>query len=448
MLAGSPAAAQSSITISEDSVEQDFPNSLTFNLKAYGGSTITAVFLDYGTNAVTCVNAYGRIPLEIESANTVTTSWEWDFKDSGSLPAGAEVWWQWEIHSEDGGVAYSDRQSILIDDKRYNWETIPREPDSGQALTLWYHDISASFAADLQEIGRQALAKMKTDFGIEPSRPVKIILYNNADELREAALFLPEWVGGLAHPEYSILYIAVEEGDLEWANEVIYHEMAHLISGELTDNCLGVTMPTWLSEGFSVYIEDGPSADEQADVSADLMSGALPPLRALAAGFSSNSYEASRSYAQSGMILRFLVAQYGGETVPSLFQAIQDGQLIDDALMSVYGLSTDELDGAWRTSLGAAAEPTATPTPASLGEAALTPIPTLPLFDPDLPAGVPPTAAVRPTDEPAPTAQSAAGSDEPPGLPGLSCLNGNALIAGMLAIILVPGALQRRKQGE
>ena len=105
----------------------------------------------------------------------------------------------------------------------------------------------------------------------------------------------------------------------------------------------------------------------------------LPELRSLSNGFAANSQRANLSYAQSGMVVRYILETAGG--LDRLLQSIQDGQSIDRALESSLGLDTEGLDAAWRESLGFAAadgtaQPVVTRTPRPKGTA----IPTLVLW--------------------------------------------------------------------
>jgi hypothetical protein len=219
------------------------------------------------------------------------------------------------------------------------------------------------------------------------------------------------------------------------------------VSGELTANCLAVSMPTWLSEGFSMYAEGGVDSSEQDKVKKALTAGTLPPLRTLAAGFAANDAEARLSYAQSGMVVEFMVAEYGAEKLPRLFEAIEAGTLAEDGLRQVYGLDVDGLDNAWRASLGFAAQeapatPTATPLPTS--------VPTQELFAPFEATAIPPTAtAPAPTPRPtlAPTAAPAdiSPTATPAGSRGIAlpCPGSNAMILGTILALLL--SLYRRK---
>lgn len=446
-LAAPPVLAASAIEFTENTLQVDFPYEITFSVTARADERIRALALEYGTTAVSCVRAVARQEVVIEPGKEVYAKWSWDFVDSGSLPMGAQVWWEWEAVLASGETVRSERQAQVIVDQRYTWRQTDADPADPTAVKVWYHDVSLAFAARLALIGQNTLKQMEQDFGAIPSRQVQVVLYNDTEEVSDSGLYFTEWVGGYASPAYGVVVIGVEEGDYEWGEEVIRHEFGHLVSGELTANCLAVSLPTWLSEGFSMHTEGGVAARQQDRVRQALANGTLPPLRTLAAGFSANTAEANLSYAQSGMVFEYLFNEYGGGKVLALFLAIQNGTLAEDALRQVYGLDVDGLDNAWRASLGYAGQappptPTATPLPSvvptllllSPFDASPTPQPTL------VPAAHTPTAPppASPTPASAPSTEAA----KPTGIT-LPCPGSSLLVIGALLSFLLPLVVQK-----
>jgi hypothetical protein len=437
-----PAQAQQTASFTENETELDFPNTLTFSIRVSADEPVTALALEYGTDADRCVRSLGHQPVEIDPGKAVDASWTWDFIDSGNLPMGAQVWWEWVATLESGASARSPRQSLSVVDQRYTWEQTGRDEADPTSVNVWFHDTSPSFARSIAQIGQKALQQLQADFGVTPARPVQIVLYNTTEEVFESGLYMTEWVGAYTVVEYSLVIIGAAPADTAWAKEVIYHELAHLASGQLSANCLAVALPTWLSEGFSMYMEGGVVRSEQAKVKQALEDGSLPALRTLAAGFSAVSAEASLSYAQSGMVFDYLMKEYGAEQVVAIFQAIQAGALAEDALRQVIGLDVDGLDNAWRTSLGyvpqqALASATATPLPTAIS--------TLPLMAPYGPSPTPSLTATPapPTSTPAPATSTPAAVEPEQSQPaskggGIPCGGSSALILVLLALYLVP----------
>jgi hypothetical protein len=192
------------------------------------------------------------------------------------------------------------------------------------------------------------------------------------------------------------MIIGMPPGNIQWARDVIPHEITHLVVGTLVFNCQGLTLPTWLSEGLAMYSEGIYSADAELVYRA-LDEGELPDLRTLANGFSAYSDSANLAYAQSGLIVTYLLDTYGPEAMSELLAAIQGGQLTDEALRAVYGYDTAGIDQAWRALLGYGEMPIAglAPTPAPT----YTIVPTFAMIMPERPTDTPapPTATIEAT---------------------------------------------------
>ena len=78
----------------------------------------------------------------------------------------------------------------------------------------------------------------------------------------------------------------------------------------------------------------------------------LLTLRTLSSPFSADADEAILSYAQSGAVVEFIIDTYGAEAMSELLNALSEGALYDEALEQVLGLNSDDLDNAFRESIG------------------------------------------------------------------------------------------------
>ena len=76
-------------------------------------------------------------------------------------------------------------------------------------------------------------------------------------------------------------------------------------------------------------------------------------------------------YSQSASIVRFMADAFGEDRLSALFRAIGDGESVEEALVSTYGLSTQQLDGAWRAHLSGRKSFFEVADPGSLGTSAI-----------------------------------------------------------------------------
>ncbi len=115
---------------------------------------------------------------------------------------------------------------------------------------------------------------------------------------------------------------------------VLWHEFCHVITLTMTKN----KMPRWLSEGISVYeeLEKDPSWGQSMtpEYREMILGGKLTPVSDLSAAFMrASSGEAMQfAYYESSIVVRYLVDQYGIDSVISVLRSLGEGQHINDAL--------------------------------------------------------------------------------------------------------------------
>lgn len=384
-------SGQGIIQIVNNEVVVEYPLIVRFGIDVRSSAEIESITLLYRTNAMSCRGGEAQQEVNFEPGKQINLEWEWELKRAGTLPPGAAVSWQWEIHDTAGNSLLTAEQTIAIQDERHEWQQI--QTTDGSALIQWYLG-DRQFGEQLARITRNSLRRLSGEIGVTTARQVSITIYPTPEELQEVLIIAHEWVGGVAIPEYGSVIIGAQPDEIAWLEDVIPHELAHLLVEELIFNCKGIRLPTWLSEGLAVFSEGALSRDQHNLIETALEEGRLRPFRALERGFSVDSEKADLEYIQSGALVEFMLAEYGPEQIAVLLEAMQGGLLIDPALQQVYGLDSDGLDSAWRVSLGYKPLATAKPT-TSLQD---TPIPTLVLYTsvvqvPDTDTPLPPTAS-------------------------------------------------------
>ena len=399
----SSTAAQTAITVSQNEALLQFPDTVTFQIEAQSTAVINTVTLIYGTNGRTCQSSGSRQPLEFDADTAVSLNWEWELKRSGSLPPGAQIWWQWEITAADGSTLTTERQEMPVQDDRYTWRDV-----SGIGVTVHWYRGNTAFGEILLDEADRALERLATDLGVPRPDAVELWVYATSAEVRDALLNVPEWTGGVAFPEYNITVIGVAPGEEAWAAQIIPHELSHLVVGVRTFNCRGIRLPTWLDEGLARFSENNISSTDLEQLDGALANGRLPSLRSLANGFSAYGSSASLSYTQSYAVVRYLVETYGPEQMTALLITMQNGTRIDPALEQVYGFDSNGLDANWRETTGYAATPTSE-ADSLAAQATPTQVPTLAMLGPPIPRAtatptLPPTTAPSATPTARPTA--------------------------------------------
>jgi hypothetical protein len=441
LLAVKPVSAAPQADVTGDQPVITFPNTITFRANISADANITSVILEYGTEQQTCGEVIAKAFPQFTPGKSVNVEWAWDMRQSGSLPPGATIWWRWRYTDENGKESVSEQKNITWLDSKHNWKTV-----TADKLNLHYYSGNRTFAQELLGDAQLGLDRNKKDAGITPNGTINIYIYPNFDDLRDAVLYEPSWTGGLTYSDHNIILIGIAETDPAWNQNVIVHEITHVLVGNLTFSCLG-DVPTWLNEGLAVYSEGGLDRASQRQLDAAIRDDTLLTVRSLSVGFSEVADKASLSYSQSYSIVKFLIETYGQEKMTALLNSLRDGTTIDDALTQTYGFNVEGLEDAWRQAIRAqprpvSAQPTVQPTPTYVPT--IVPISGAPIADQATPTAVP-TSSINPQPTQEPFSRSGPPIALTLALLGFCCLF--LLIIGVVALGIFIRA-QNRKGGN
>ena len=342
----SPVQAQSGgIEVLSDTAVIDFPLSIEFQLAYQTTAEINDISLFYAIDKRSCGDqARVHVAPDPEDGQV---SWEWDLTKSYSMPPGATLFWHWQITDVEGEVLTTEEQTILFDDPNFEWQTYQEE-----TITIEWSVGDLQFAKDLHQIITDAVNSLSLNAGLQLEGDLKFIVYPTSTDLAEAGVRLPEWVGGVAYPDFNIIILAIAPDEYAWAKEVIAHELSHLITHGLIFNCVGGDIPTWLDEGIAMFSESPTEVEEMNLVVQYLEIGELPKLLSLSNGFSADTDAAHLSYTQSSAVVHFLIGEYGKENLALLLDSVKSGRNFDVLMEEIYGFDTNELDSLFRISLG------------------------------------------------------------------------------------------------
>lgn len=354
-----PAAAQGAIRVLDQGVETAFRDHITFNINLESESKITEVRLLY---RVAGQLATARGDADFEPGTRVEASFTIDQKRD-YLPPGTELEYWWTITNEAGDSLKTEPQHLLYMDERHDWQTL-----SSDRLTLYWYKGDRAFGEALFDQANKTLDQIENEAGVKVEVPVKIFIYGSFADLHDAiAVGSQEWTGGQAFTDQGVVVIGVSPDDLDYGLIATPHELTHLVIHQATDNPFG-DIPRWLDEGLAVYMSgelDAPWRDYRDIVARSARQGKLMTLQTLSSSFPADSEQAGLAYAESGVVVEFIIKHYGQKAMAHLLEIFSQGTLYDDALEQALGVDTWGLDNAWRQSIGAPP----IEIPASAGEA-------------------------------------------------------------------------------
>jgi hypothetical protein len=356
------AAPIAGVTVGQNQVGLDFPNTATFQISVTGSSAIERIVLEYGVDVLSCGEVVAKAFPEFTPATAVTTDWTWDMRQSGSEPPGARIWWQWRITDTGGNETLTERKEIVWLDSKYAWQSLSKE-----SITLHWYEGGQSFGFDMLDSAVASLARIDQLIEMVPDKKIDLYIYGNYDDLQESILYEPGWTGGMSYGKYNVIILGIPSGEEDWGKGAIAHELMHTVVERNTFSCL-VNIPAWLHEGLAMASEGGLGAVGLYELQTAIDDDSIFPLRSLGGGFPEDPDQAALAYDQSFSVVDYLLQQGEPSQMKALLQKLRDGSTTDSALQEVYGFTVNGLEIAWRKSVGAqplAAEellPTSSPT--------------------------------------------------------------------------------------
>lgn len=340
-------AAQEAIQVTGSDWNADFRDHLTFTIRAESEAEIVEAQLFY---RIVGRPATSRNEADFTPGPSISAEFVIDqTRPENYLPPGTELEYWWKLVDAEGNEAKTDRETLLYLDDRYEWQTLKNE-----RLTLYWYEGGDDFGQALFERANLALDTLEADVGVGLEDPIKVFIYASHNDLLGAiSTSAQEWTGGQAFTRYGVVVIGIAPSQLEWGLDAMTHEMTHLVIHQATENPYG-DLPRWLDEGIAVYNENQDELDddfrpifERAVKNDELMT-----LRTLSSPFPSDPMAANLAYGQSGAVVKFIIDSYGTDVMSNLLDIFSEGAIYDEALEEALGMDTDQLDNAFRASLG------------------------------------------------------------------------------------------------
>jgi tetratricopeptide (TPR) repeat protein len=202
-------------------------------------------------------------------------------------------------------------------------------------------------------LAKEALDTLSKRWEFQPKGPLLIEMFPRHDDFAVRTLGLPGMLGALGACFGRVVTLdsptAREPGAFNWG-ETLWHEMAHVITLQLSANRL----PRWLSEGTSVFEERRARADWGRDMDVPFARaidrGQVIKIKDLNSGFSS-SQTINFAYYQASLVVEHIHDTYGQAKLRALIAAYADGSDTETAITKALGIDIDELQKGFDASL-------------------------------------------------------------------------------------------------
>ena len=270
---------------------------------------------------------------------------------------------RWRITS-DGVTTLGPEARTVVADERFDWQTL-----EGDVVRVHWYEGGRAFGERALRIGDEAVTRTARTFGVTEDEPVDFFIYADRDAFYDAlGPGTRENVGGQASADIRTMFAHISPGSIDdpWVENVIPHELIHLVFDTAVDNPYHFP-PRWLNEGLAVYLSVGYEAGDRAAVDVAGRNGDLIPLDGLTGQFPTSAARFSLAYAESASAVDFMIRTHGEDTIISLVRSYAEGRTDDEAFEAAIGMDVAAFNEAWLADLGAKATVRYGPQPAPAG---------------------------------------------------------------------------------
>ncbi len=349
------------VRVIRSSHQVDFPNRFVLTVHAETESRIGGAKLFYTVgDAPIQIFAY---PTRLSTEDGVVASFEIETGQRGFIPQGVNVEYYYVFTDDQGHESRSASFTFEYLDDRYRWERLVEDD-----YTLLWHDRPRAQVERAAADVSSRLARVRRLFGNTDDYDFKVVLVNSRRESRSSFPSVSQTAqdvslyGGFAFSDYGAIVL----GGL--STDALIHELAHLMLDRAMDSPRA-RVPAWLNEGLAMSFErDAHYRD--SDVQIAHKSGSLLKLRHMRT-VPGKPDDVRLFYAQSAGIVRYLLDEFGDESMSALLASMNEGTDIEEALKDVYGHDVEGLDRAWRSHLSGDRSIGDFADPGTLGTAAL-----------------------------------------------------------------------------
>jgi hypothetical protein len=353
--AGSSARAQEAITVISDTPRNEFPDGVTFSVSFDAPAEEEEVRLRYelapdGTGASAVASCSGG------GARTCTYTLA-SGRGIFVIP-GAQITYHWEIEDAQGNRLSTPERLYVHEDTRFDFR-----PLTSGNVTVFFHPGTEGDADAVLDAAVDALADIGQLEGTTVPFPVKVFLYETADEMQPAIVASGgRGVQVLGEVVYSdTAMVSADQSPID----ITRHEIAHIVTREATKGAFDIA--GWLNEGIAEYAQNNRFEGSERALESAIRNDRVLTMAELNSDATRGvASTVNLYYGQSGAIVRFLVEEFGADKFAQLLRTFKDGATLSGAFEEVYGLDSLGVENAWRASVGLdarAASPTVTPQP-------------------------------------------------------------------------------------
>lgn len=263
--------------------------------------------------------------------------------------------------NEESYVTIFPMRYIKLDDKWVDSDIAFSVFNSEHFVVKYPHGLAenATLAVNGAEEAYESIVKK---IGIEPKDRTVIKLYNEKETLRQSVKLSFAWqfAGWYEYPESIKSMVYDTQQDYK---EVIEHELTHKITIGLSNN----NLPYWFAEGLAMYFTKFYDYDINI-MNKNMLNNmwSISELEKQNLETMTDNIEISRYYNSSGLIVNFIVQEFGKEKLKELINELGEYQYLEgtgaeidktsiqrfhEVTLDILGMSIEELDRMYKQNI-------------------------------------------------------------------------------------------------
>ena len=325
-------------------VENKFPSEILFTAEAASpGSRITSLrfHMTVGPGQAERLDNF-----EFTPGPQVTGKYTLKVAGNNYIPPGSTLTYWADAQDAAGATVISEKQTYWYADTRFQWSKLQEG-----TVTLYYYGAAERTARSVMQAAHEVQDNTGELLGVQ-GHPFTLMLYNTpsdiigAQQVETSEKRSQELIRvGIAYPGSDLVQVLAASGF--GGPDTTRHEVTHLFVSWAAGN--GV--PTWLNEGLAVWAQNDPGSDYRNSLDEAIKDDKLLLLRGMES-FPGNSKDTLLAYGESWSAVKYLIDTYGRAKFREFYLSM--GKIgTEPALKATFGVSYDELDAAWRKSVGA-----------------------------------------------------------------------------------------------
>lgn len=220
---------------------------------------------------------------------------------------------------------------------------------SGDGFVVEYDGRDEREARLVANVAAEALPNLKSRFGPNPVRPVRIVVASSIDAFRDTVgSEVPGWATGVAVASRNLVVLKPRRLTYRRGtslDQTVRHELTHIVLGT---NYAMDRLPRWLNEGIAMWQADEPTFRGEFNLAASALLGRLVPVDELDREFrNARNDVAAVCYGESRSLVDFIIAQHGEA---ALMRILEESRIAaaDEVFVSALGRSPGQLYREWR----------------------------------------------------------------------------------------------------